>query len=68
MSNQNQHYLQSFLVNQLVDVTMEIHKLSSLATPNELEVWKSNGYYDGIVFRKQWIEIQLEELSKSQNK
>jgi len=43
---------------------MEIHKLSSLATPNELEVWKSNGYYDGLIFRKQWIEIQLEELNK----
>ena len=68
MNNQSKNYLQQYLINQLCDVTMEIHKLSSHSTPDELEVLKINGYYDGIVFRKQWIEIQLEELSKSQNK
>ena len=60
MNNQNQNYLHQYLVNQLTEVTMEINKLS--ATPDELGVWKQNGYYDGLVFRKQWLEIQMDEL------
>ena len=67
--NTNQYYLQGYLVNELVNVTMEIHRLSSSDTPtNELAVWKSNGYYDGLVFRRDWLQIQIDELSKQLNK
>jgi len=60
--NTNQNYLHQYLVNQLTEVTMEIHRLSSSDTPNELAVWKSNGYYDGLVFRRDWLQIQIDEL------
>lgn len=64
----NQNYLHQYLVNQLLDVSQEIHKVCTHSTDVEKAVWKMNGYYDGLVFRKEWLNIQLEELSKSQNK
>ena len=67
MNNKNQNYLHQYLVNQLTEVRLELHKLSTNSTRHELEVWSLNGYYDGLVFRKEWLNIQLEELSKSQN-
>jgi uncharacterized membrane protein len=63
MSN-NQNYLNQFLVNQLTEVTMEIHNLSTQSPANELEVWKINGFYDGLVFRRDWLQIQIDELYK----
>ena len=63
MSN-NQNYLNQYLVNQLTEVTMEIHKLSTQSPANELEVWKTNGYYNGLVFRRDWLQIQINELNK----
>ena len=67
MNNKNQNYLHQYLINQLTEVRLELHKLSTNSTRHELEVWSLNGYYDGLVFRKEWLNIQLEELSKSQN-
>ena len=68
--NKNQSYLKEFLIYQLTEVTMEIHKLASEENTYGLEQpqWQINGYFDGLVFRRDWINIQLEELSKSQNK
>ena len=64
--NKNQNYLKEFLINQLMEVTMEIHKLASEENKYSLEKpqWQINGHFDGLVFRKEWIEIQLEELTK----
>jgi hypothetical protein len=64
MSNQNKNYLNQYLVNQLTEVTMEIHKLSTQSPANELEVWKTNGYYNGLVFRRDWLQIQIDESIK----
>ena len=64
MSNQNNNYLNQYLVNQLTEVTMEIHKLSTQSPANELEVWKTNGYYNGLVFRRDWLQIQIDESIK----
>lgn len=66
MSNKNQNYLKEFLINQLTEVTMKIHQLASEENKYGLEQpqWQINGFFDGLVFRKEWIEIQLEELTK----
>ncbi len=65
--NTNQSYLKEFLIKQLTEVTMEIHKLKfSDSDENKYSLeqpqWQTNGYFDGLVFRKQWLEIQLDEL------
>ena len=64
--NKNQSYLKEFLIYQLTEVTMEIHKLASEENTYGLEQpqWQINGHFDGLVFRRDWINIQLEELSK----
>jgi hypothetical protein len=64
--NKNQNYLNDYLVNQLTEVTMEIHQLESEENKYGLEQpqWKINGVYDGLLFRKQWLEIQIDELNK----
>jgi hypothetical protein len=64
--NKNQNYLKEFLIYQLMEVTTEIHKLASEENTYDLEQpqWQINGYFDGLVFRRDWINIQLEELSK----
>lgn len=67
--NTNQSYLKEFLINQLTEVKMEIHKLKfsdsdenkyGLETPQ----WQINGVYDGLVFRRDWLQIQIDELNK----
>jgi hypothetical protein len=64
--NKNQNYLKEFLLYQLMEVTTEIHKLASEENKYGLEQpqWQINGHFDGLVFRRDWINIQLEELSK----
>ena len=66
MSNKNQNYLKEFLINQLTEVKIKIYKLESEENKYGLEQpqWQINGFFDGLVFRKEWIEMQLEELSK----
>ena len=68
--NKNQSFLKEFLINQLMEVTTEIHKLASEENKYGLEQpqWQTNGFYDGLVFRRDWIVIQLDELSKQLNK
>lgn len=61
MNNQNQNYLNQYLSVQLTEVKLEIHKLST--TPDEVGIWKQNGYYDGLLFRKQWLETQIDILN-----
>jgi hypothetical protein len=71
--NKNQNYLQSWLIDELTKVKIEIHKLKfsdsdenkyGLETPQ----WQINGVYDGLLFRRDWLQIQIDELSKQLNK
>ena len=66
MSNQNKNYLNQYLVNQLTEVKMEIYKLESEQNKYGLEQpqWQINGLYDGLVFRRDWLQIQIDELNK----
>ena len=66
MSNQNKNYLNQYLVNQLTEVKMEIYKLESEQNKYGLEQpqWQINGLYDGLLFRRDWLGIQIDELNK----
>jgi len=68
--NKNQNYLQSWLINELTEVKMEIYKLESEENKYGLEQpqWQINGVYDGLLFRRDWLQIQIDELSKQLNK
>ena len=48
---------------------MTIHKLKfSDSDENkyglEQPQWQTNGVYDGLLFRRDWLQIQIDELSK----
>ena len=66
MSNQNYNYLQSWLIDELTEVKMEIYKLESEQNKYGLEQpqWQINGLYDGLLFRREWLGIQIDELNK----
>ena len=66
MSNQNNNYLQSWLIDELTEVKMEIYKLESEENKYGLETpqCQINGVYDGLLFRRDWLGIQIDELNK----
>jgi len=68
--NKNQNYLQSWLINELTKVKMEIYKLESEENKYGLEQpqWQINGFFDGLLFRRDWLGIKIDELSKQLNK
>ena len=45
---------------------MEIYKLESEENKYGLETpqWQINGVYDGLLFRRDWLGIQIDELNK----
>ena len=64
--NKNHNYLKEYLAKQLTDVLLEIHQLESEPNQYGLEKpqWQINGYYDSLLFRRDWLGIQIYELNK----
>ena len=64
--NKNENYLKEYLAKQLTDVLLEINQLESEPNQYNLEKpqWQTNGYYDSLLFRRDWLGIQINDLNK----